>query len=272
LHGLDSFDTAQRRTVSKPTAASDPNFERNRSCLDSNATPQKLALTGLLQPIAAFVAPGGGMTIEHNAILIVDHVFLEMFGWGKSLVERHVTSAVRATARRQHIDGPIVFRWCFPIPAGMPVGCATFLLGRGHIGCRFAGGGLIACFLLVCGEPGLPFELQFEFDLIQFFLKALVFFEERRTPFPFRVDGSMQLPKLQFIAIRSVHQCANRCTPQVRAMAHIRATLFEFWVKAKRHRYPFRVRNADLNKNPNRHNINHQGGELNSYPRFQLHS
>ena len=120
--------------------------------------------SGLLQPLAAIVAIGGGMTIEHDAILIVDHVFLQMFGRSESLVERHMTSAVGATARRRHVDGPVVFRRCFSIPAGMTDGGAAFLLGRGRIRRRFARGGLVVGFLLVGGELVLPFELPFEFE------------------------------------------------------------------------------------------------------------
>lgn len=44
------------------------------------------------------------------------------------------------------------------------------------------------------------------------------------------------------------------------AMAHIQATLFNLWVKARFHRRTFRLRmNTELSKNPARDHINSKG-------------
>ena len=120
--------------------------------------------------------------------------------------------------------------------------------------------------LLAGGKLVLPFQLQFEFDLVQLFLKTLIFLNEVGIPLPLRIDGAMQLPKIQLVVIRSEDERTDRRAAHMGTMADIRATLFEFGLEQKWHWHPFRVGNdTDLPKNRFPHNISPLRGGLNCY-------
>ena len=70
----------------------------------------------------------------------------------------------------------------------------------------------------------------------------------------------MQLTKIEVILIRDPDQRTKCRTTQMGAMTDIRATLFQSWIKNKRHRHPFRVgTDADLPKTEIAHNANPLG-------------
>ena len=59
----------------------------------------------------------------------------------------------------------------------------------------------------------------------------------------------MQLPKIQFVVIRSEDERTDRRAAHMGTTADIRATLFEFGLEQKWHPHPFRVGNdTDLPK------------------------
>ena len=201
--------------------------------LRSQAAAQEFTLSRLPHPFSTIVTTRGGVAIQDDAILAIDHVLLQMLRRIETVVNRHRPLAIGATLRRWHIDVPIVLHWCLSEPAGMAHRGTAFLSGFGTACCRCGRAGLLVVFPPIRGEFVLPLELQLEFDQSQLLLQSLVFFKESRIPFPLRVDGSMQLPKVELIVIRSVHERTDGRTAQMGAVADIRATLFKFWVEHK---------------------------------------
>ena len=76
--------------------------------------------------------------------------------------------------------------------------------------CRVAG----ILLLLIGGELVLPFELQFQRDLIQFLLQTLVLCEQPMTASPLGIKTREQRPPRLFLLIRQQYQRTNPAPPK----------------------------------------------------------
>ena len=68
--------------------------------------------------------------------------------------------------------------------------------------------------MLAGGELILPFQLQFQLDLVQFLLQALVLREQSITASPFGINSRVHRPLTQLLLIRQQHQRPQRRPPR----------------------------------------------------------
>ena len=136
----------------------------------ADAAAEDLTVTRLLHGFPASVTTSGGVTIQDDAIDTVNQVFLQMVHRVAMSLDGHRSLAQRAAAGGRHRNPPIVGRRRRPEPARMAHGSATFLAAGGNRrpGGRFGRVGRVGRLLLRSRELGLPLQLQFQFDLLQF--------------------------------------------------------------------------------------------------------
>ena len=95
--------------------------------------------------------------------------------------------------------------------------------------------------MLAGGELILPFQLQFQLDLVQFLLQALVLREQSITASPFGINSRVHRPLTQLLLIRQQHQRPQRRPTQMRTVADVRTVVFMSGVKTELHRHPSRM-------------------------------
>ena len=118
----------------------------------------------------------------------------------------------------------------------------TAFLWRGGIGRSFGGTRILGRILFLRGKLVLPFEVQFQFDLLKFLFQPFIFFYQSAESHPVRNNRTTKW--VQRLQSQIGHKCTDCGTAQVGTMAHVRTTLFELRVKAKLHRLPFQFRNC----------------------------